>query len=474
MGQLSKKTIGLFIDVITDYHSNGSYETLKNNVTLMSEENYAVMIRTLNFERNDFEKDLIFVDNNAYKHLKKSEVYENDILMNKIADPGSVYIMPNLKRPVTCGMNLFLIRFNKEVNQRYMFYCMKANEAYIKSLAHGTTTKTITKDDVRGITLNTHDDLTDQNRIAKLLTNIDKKIEINKAISAELEKLAKTLYDYWFVQFDFLNAKGKPYRASGGKMEYSEVLKREIPKGWEVASIKDITKIVLGGTPDTKNKEYWGNEFSWLNSGEIANFPVVASELMVTQKGINNSATKLMPKGTTVISITGNIRASILGFPSCANQSVVGIYENDLFKCSFFYPLFSNMLRIYTTISTGNCQMHINKGNIEDTLISKPPEAIIKKYDEILMPIYKKIINIALETKQLSELRDFLLPLLMNGQVRVGEKSESLKLVSNELKNNFDENKYQSWLAQTKLAARGNMDEQTLRKMFEAMDEDDR
>ena len=94
--------------------------------------------------------------------------------------------MPDLHYPVTCGMNLFLIRFSKEVNQRYMYYCMKNSEAYIKSFAHGTTTKTITKDEVRSIDLLIHTDIEEQNRIERLLSAIDKKIENNNAINDNL------------------------------------------------------------------------------------------------------------------------------------------------------------------------------------------------------------------------------------------------------------------------------------------------
>ena len=183
---MEKIKIGQFIDVLTDYHSNGSYESLKANVTLLTERNYAVMIRTLNFERNDFKQDLIYVDEKAYEHLSKSKVYPDDILTNKIANPGSIYIMPNLKCPVTCGMNLFLIRFSSEVNQRYMYYCMKNSESYIKSFAHGTTTKTITKDEIRNIDLLLHKNKKDQDKIASLLTNIDNKISNNNKINDNL------------------------------------------------------------------------------------------------------------------------------------------------------------------------------------------------------------------------------------------------------------------------------------------------
>ncbi len=195
---MEKKRIGQFIDVLTDYHANGAYKKLKENVELLDDPNFAIMVRTLNFERNDFVEDLKYITEDAYQFLAKSKVYPDDILMNKIANPGSVYIMPDLNRPVSCGMNLFLIRFSKCVNQRYMFYCMKNSEAYIKSFAHGTATKTITKDEVSNLELLMHTTIEDQNIVADILTAFDKKIEVNGAISRNLLKQAIMLFRYYF------------------------------------------------------------------------------------------------------------------------------------------------------------------------------------------------------------------------------------------------------------------------------------
>ncbi|MEY3785861.1 MAG: hypothetical protein RLZ75_66, partial [Pseudomonadota bacterium] len=205
-----KITLGDFIEVITDYHSNGAYENLKENVTLKYEPDFAIMIRTLNFESNDFRKNLIYLNEFEYNYLSKSKVKPYDLIMNKIANAGSVYLMPKLNQPVSLAMNLFLIRFNEKMNQKFMFYLMKINEPYIKRFANGTTTKTITKDAVRQLNF-TVPDLQIQEQIASLLYALDSKIELNNKINTELEAMAKTLYDYWFVQFDFPDKDGKPY-----------------------------------------------------------------------------------------------------------------------------------------------------------------------------------------------------------------------------------------------------------------------
>ena len=242
MKKFVKIQLGSFINLITDYHANGSYKVLKSNIQIKYKPDYAIMIRTLNFEQNDFTNDLIYIDEHAYNFLSKSIVMPNDILINKIANPGNIYLMPDINKKVSCGMNLFLIRFDNKVNQIYMYYNLKSNEKKLKKLAHGTTTKTITKDDIRDFEIIMHHDVSTQNIIAYLLYYIDKSIELKYKINSELEQMAKTLYNYWFIQFDFPDENGRPYKSSGGKMVWNEELKKEIPEGWEVKYINDIAK----------------------------------------------------------------------------------------------------------------------------------------------------------------------------------------------------------------------------------------
>lgn len=220
------------------------------------------------------------------------------------------------------------------------------------------------------------------------------------------------------MQFEFPNDEGKPYKSSGGKMVLNDKLNREVPEGWQTKSLKDCCKIVLGGTPKTDETKYWNGDINWLNSGEIANFPIINSELKITTLGMNNSATTLMKKGTTVVSITGNLRASILAIDSCANQSVVGILENSEFKSSYIYPFIKNMIITFSKISTGNCQQHINKGTIENAVLLIPNVKVLKDYYEKVNKINLFMFKNSVENQNLISLRNTLLPLLINGQLQ--------------------------------------------------------
>ena len=258
-----------------------------------------------------------------------------------------------------------------------------------------------------------------QHKIGAILSNIDRKIELNKAINDNLEAMAKQLYDYWFVQFDFPNEEGKPYKSNGGAMVWNDKLKREIPQGWVVEKMGKCTNVLLGGTPDTNDNSLWGNGYNWLNSGEVAEFPILKSEKNITPKGLEKSATVLAPKGSVTLSITRHLRPSILCIDACINQSVVAILENDNISKEYIYPLLNRDIPRLMALRTGAQQPHINKETVEAINVVLPPANIMGAYINIAESIYNAIFNNAKEVEELTKQRDELLPLLMNGQASV-------------------------------------------------------
>lgn len=145
--------LGDVITVLTDYHSNGSYQVLKENVTLLDDPSYAVMIRSTNFEKKDFIFDLKYIDEHAYHFLKKSQLFGGEVLMGKIGNAGRVYYMKNLHRPMSLAMNMFAMRFSEEVESKYVYYFLKSPEATadIDQYIKGVGTPTIDKKSVRSI-----------------------------------------------------------------------------------------------------------------------------------------------------------------------------------------------------------------------------------------------------------------------------------------------------------------------------------
>jgi len=145
--------LGDIISVLTDYHSNGSYKVLKDNVTLLDEPSYAIMVRSTNFEKNDFEKDLKYIDEHSYNFLKKSQLFGEEVLMGKIGNAGRVYYMKNLGRPMSLAMNMFAMRFQENIYSKFVYYYLISSEAVadISQYVKGVGTPTIDKKSVRSI-----------------------------------------------------------------------------------------------------------------------------------------------------------------------------------------------------------------------------------------------------------------------------------------------------------------------------------
>ena len=261
-----------------------------------------------------------------------------------------------------------------------------------------------------------------QKRIGEIFTLLDNKIKLNRAINQNLEAMAKQLYDYWFVQFDFPDENGRPYKSSGGKMVWNEKLKREIPEGWDMSLIKDIAITYSGGTPKSTNVEYYDNgEIAWINSGEL-NSPIITTTTnYITKCGLENSSAKLYPSNSILVAMYGATagKVSLLTFEACSNQAVCGVIpkvENMLY---YVYFHISSLYSHFITLSTGSARDNISQNTIKNILLPIPTINILKLFDEKIGSIYQMIVNNYQQIDSLTMQRDELLPLLMNGQVSV-------------------------------------------------------
>ena len=257
-----------------------------------------------------------------------------------------------------------------------------------------------------------------QKKIGKTLAKIDKKIELNNQINAELEAMAKTLYDYWFVQFDFPDADGQPYKSSGGKMVYNELLKRKIPEGWEQATLWDIAKYYNGLAMQKYRPT--GDEY----------LPVIKIREM--NNGISPDTEKAridIPKaaivddGDLLFSWSATLDVKIWSQGKGAlNQHIFKVTSDD-YPQSFYYFELMNYLSHFKMIADmrKTTMGHITLGHLKQANIVLPPIDLIKKLDKKLKPIFEHSLVLKKENNSLVELRDWLLPMLMNGQVTVNQ-----------------------------------------------------
>lgn len=305
---------------------------------------------------------------------------------------------------------------------KYLYYFLK-NLHLDKMFDKGSSVvPSLDRKVVHSLNVPCHKDIDCQKRIAAILSKIDRKIELNRAINQNLTAMAKQLYDYWFVQFDFPNEEGKPYKSSGGEMVWNKKLKREIPKGWNISLIKDFATTYSGGTPKSTNIEYYNNgEIAWINSGEL-NSPIITKTTnYITKCGLENSSAKLYPSNSILVAMYGATagKVSLLTFEACSNQAVCGIIptiENMLY---YVYFHISSLYSHFITLSTGSARDNISQNTIKNILLPIPTRNILKLFDEKIGSIYQMIVNNYQQIDSLAMQRDELLPLLMNGQVSV-------------------------------------------------------
>lgn len=243
--------------------------------------------------------------------------------------------------------------------------------------------------------------MSEQKKIAKILSVLDDKIELNNKINQNLESQAQTLFKSWFVD-----------------KEYSIA---------ENTTLGNICKCELGGTPSRAKPEYWNGNIAWINSGEVNNFRITKASEYITDLGLQKSATKLLPKKTTVLAITGATlgQISLLEIDSCANQSVVGILENDILPYEFIYPFICYNIQDLISHQTGGAQQHINKQNVESLPLALPTKDLINDYRKIVKPIFDMIAKNCFENEKLIAIRDALLPKLMSGEIDVENLPQS-------------------------------------------------
>ena len=341
--------------------------------------------------------------------------YENNVIIGRVgANCGSVQ-----KYDGKCWVsdNAISVTAKDGFNKDCVYYLLKLLDLNKKHI--GAAQPLLTQEIISNLVVYLPK-CDDQKKIASVLTALDDKIALNKKMCQKLEAMAKRLYDYWFVQYDFPDKNGHPYKTTGGPMTYNPTLKRDIPEGWKVDVVGNVCETVLGGTPSTENESFWNGNIPWLNSGEVAEFPILNAEKRITEDAVKNSATAYLPAGSVTLSITRHLRPSIMAIDACINQSVVGIKENGILKNGYLYPYLVNEIPRLNTLRGGAQQPHINKNTVDKSPIVIPAQNVLQQYYEKVNPLYKEIIEKAKESQKLTTLRDKLLPLLMNGQVVVG------------------------------------------------------
>lgn len=313
--------------------------------------------------------------------------------------------------------------YDDNTDEKFIYYLLTQKHItdYLHTIGENSVSSypSINPDDIANLKF-TVPDLKTQQSIAAVLSALDKKIALNKQINARLEEMAKTLYDYWFVQFDFPDANGKPYKSSGGEMVFDETLKRKIPKGWKVKSLKDV---LVNRSDNIKSEDLTSN----MPYTPIDSLPMRKMTFSDFQK-IENARTSLIRYSFNDILIGAMRvyfhRVCIAPFDGITRSTTIVLKPKKQNHLPFLYQLCNEekTINFASKVSIGTQQPYVNWVNgLAEYKFAMPNLELIERYSIKIMPLIKSVITREKQNHHLTQLRDFLLPMLMNGQVSVAE-----------------------------------------------------
>tara|TARA_R110001583_G_C5670817_1_gene411000 strand:- start:4377 stop:5540 length:1164 start_codon:yes stop_codon:yes gene_type:complete len=343
--------------------------------------------------------------------------YDDDVVLVAGNNARGNFHVSRYKGKFNAYQRTYILTAKEGFNIDYVYYALKLELKRLREKSQGSQTKFLTMPILTGIHFR---DITgdEQTEIANVLNAIDKKMELNNRINAELEVMAKSLFDHWFVQFDFPDdspqGQGNPYKTSGGKMVYNSTLKREIPQGWSDKTLSQIANITMGQSPEgsSYNDEgvgtifYQGStDFGWL-------FP--------TTRQYTTAPSRMAKKGDILLSVRAPVGDMNIANTDCCIGRGLAALNSKTHSDGFLFYVMKYFKQIFDRRnSEGTTFGSITKNDLYSLTLAYPTSDLLKKYDEIVTNYNKMIFERSLENQELASLRDWLLPMLMNGQVTV-------------------------------------------------------
>jgi type I restriction enzyme S subunit len=397
------------------------------------------LIRSQNIHNDGFHRDgLAFIGDEHAAELDNVEVRSADVLLNITGDSvARCCMVDDSVLPARVNQHVTIVRPDpKKLDPYFLRYFLISPSMQGKMLSwagSGGTRNALTKAMIESFEVRAPKDVKEQSAIGTVLRTLDDRTVLNCQMNETLEGMARALFKSWFVDFDPVRAKaeardtGLPTRIADlfpDSFEDSEV--GEIPTGWQARQLGDVCeRIFSGGTPSTTVRDYWGGKLPWLSSGETRAKFITSTEKSITEKGVQNSSTRLARAGATVVASAGqgNTRGqtSMLMLDTYINQSVVALLA-DKAKTTDHY-LFFDLARRYEEfrrVSDG----HSSRGSLTTKLLAGlttvlPQRHVVLAFDSVVAPLIQRIAASLHETNLLSGLRDTLLPKLISGELRV-------------------------------------------------------
>ncbi len=374
----------------------------------------------------DFNSDnkIVYETEKSITHL--GLINSSTKLLNKgdliISARGTVGALAQLGKSMAFNQSCYGLRANEITTNDYLYYLIKHKINNIQQNTHGSVFDTITRDTFEILTATLPNDIEEQKAIANILSTLDEKIEVNNQINKTLEEMAQTIFKHWFVDFEFPNENGEPYKSSGGEMVESEL--GMIPKGWEVKELKELVSIIdnRGKTPPLVDKETM--------------YPIIDVRALSGENRIINyeNCTKYVSKdtyenwfrsghpveGDILLSTVGSLAEMKIFFGNigCIAQNVVSLRCNDISNL-YMYQYLKYIKNDLVSYNIGSVQPSIKITHIIKHKILIPSQDSEKEYHLLTESLSNIIYNNYLEINNIKALRDTLLPKLMSGEIRV-------------------------------------------------------
>lgn len=355
------------------------------------------------------------------KYIKTGDLLINSTGTGTAGRSAYVGTLPEHKK-VVIDSHMLLVRFEDNALSQFFAYFLYSRESLIKTLLIGSSGQgELDKLSVFNIKFPYDKEMIDV--FCELLNTINDKIELNNKINAELETVARNLYNYWFVQFEFLDASGRPYKTAGGVMVYNEELKREIPHKWAVGSISHIGKIVSGSTPSKKQDSYFNEHgMAWITPDDLScnsnNKFITKGKVSLSVQGLNSASLKVMPKGTVLLTSRAPVGyMAIARSDVTTNQGFKSFVPDGGYTTPYVYYTLKTFMPTIINNSSGSTFKEISASALGTVKTWLPPIHLVESFTDQINPIFIQQDSLEQQNERLAKMRDFLLPLLMNGQV---------------------------------------------------------
>jgi len=358
----------------------------------------------------------------------KRKVKENDILISTVRPNQKHYgIIKKTVNNMIVSTGFAVLTPNSEtVNPEYLYRFLTQDSItnYLQAVAETSTSAYPSiKPSVIGELEIDLPPLEEQNAIANILSTLDEKIEVNNKINKTLEKMAQTIFKHWFVDFEFPNENGEPYKSSGGEMTHSEL--GMIPKGWKVRTIKEIAlngNVICGKTPSTKKKENYGRYMPFITIPDMHNKVfVTVTERYLSKLGVESQNNKTLPPNSICVScIATPGLVTLTTEKSQTNQQINSFQCKEGISYYYMYLNLSNRSEEIRTLGAGgSTTLNLNKTQFSKIKVIIPPKDIMFKFHNKVAPMFELIKQKDFENITLSKIRDSILPKLMSGEIRV-------------------------------------------------------